>query len=208
MICHISWPPSLPPLILCLIYHRHFSFLSGPVLSEGEGGCDVGETHSIVLMVHVAVAPVPPDRRTGGARNNKWYLVRHKEWKWKQLLTNERQESRSYVLISHGVKLFKLLGPVSGFFLWNVCKTHHNIHRVSLGRVRKWANCWCKWSKPRGSMKLDWKTKPSGNSKRVSSSSLWNVGSLVPQISFSAMITLESRVSHWPGPSCKEHSQQ
>lgn len=45
--------------------------------------------------------------------------------------------------------------------------------------------------------------KPSGSSKRVSSSSRWKVGSLVPHTSFSAMIALESKVTHWPGPSWK-----
>lgn len=45
--------------------------------------------------------------------------------------------------------------------------------------------------------------RPSGSSKRVSSSSRWKVGSLVPHTSFSAMIALESKVTHWPGPSWK-----
>lgn len=43
---------------------------------------------------------------------------------------------------------------------------------------------------------------PRGSSKRVSSSTRWRVGSLVPQISLSVMITWESSVSHSPGPSC------
>lgn len=42
---------------------------------------------------------------------------------------------------------------------------------------------------------------PSGSSKRVSSRTRWNVGSFVPQISLSSMMTCESRVSHSPGPS-------
>lgn len=42
---------------------------------------------------------------------------------------------------------------------------------------------------------------PKGSSKRVSRRMRWKVGSLVPQISLSAMITWESRVSHSPGPS-------
>lgn len=33
----------------------------------------------------------------------------------------ERKESSSYILISHGIKLFKFLGPVSSLILWNVC---------------------------------------------------------------------------------------
>lgn len=57
-------------------------------------------------------------------------------------------------------------------------------------------------------MRLGWKAEPSGSSKRVSSSSRWKVGSLVPQISFSAMIALESRVSHWPGPSCRREGEE
>ena len=43
---------------------------------------------------------------------------------------------------------------------------------------------------------------PKGSSKRVSRRMRWKVGSLVPQISLSAMMTCESRVSHSPGPSC------
>lgn len=43
---------------------------------------------------------------------------------------------------------------------------------------------------------------PRGSSKRVSSSTRWRVGSLVPQISLSVMMTWESSVSHSPGPSC------
>jgi hypothetical protein len=42
---------------------------------------------------------------------------------------------------------------------------------------------------------------PRGSSKRVSSRMRWQVGSLVPQISLSAMMTCESSVSHSPGPS-------
>lgn len=44
---------------------------------------------------------------------------------------------------------------------------------------------------------------PSGSSKRVSSSTRCRVGSLVPQISLSVMMTWESSVSHSPGPSCE-----
>lgn len=43
---------------------------------------------------------------------------------------------------------------------------------------------------------------PRGSSKRVSRSTRWRVGSLVPQISLSVMMTWESSVSHSPGPSC------
>lgn len=45
---------------------------------------------------------------------------------------------------------------------------------------------------------------PSGSSKRVSRRMRWKVGSLVPEISLSVMMTWESRVSHSPGPSCRE----
>lgn len=47
-----------------------------------------------------------------------------------------------------------------------------------------------------------WVFLPRGSSKRVSSSTRCNVGSLVPQISLSVMMTCESSVSHSPGPSC------
>lgn len=43
---------------------------------------------------------------------------------------------------------------------------------------------------------------PSGSSKRVSRRMRWKVGSLVPEISLSVMMTCESSVSHSPGPSC------
>lgn len=43
---------------------------------------------------------------------------------------------------------------------------------------------------------------PSGSSKRVSRRMRWKVGSLVPEISLSVMMTWESSVSHSPGPSC------
>lgn len=49
-----------------------------------------------------------------------------------------------------------------------------------------------------------WVLLPRGSSKRVSSSTRWSVGSLVPQISLSVMMTWESNVSHSPGPSCKQ----
>lgn len=44
---------------------------------------------------------------------------------------------------------------------------------------------------------------PSGSSKRVSRRMRWKVGSLVPEISLSVMMTWESSVSHSPGPSCQ-----
>lgn len=44
---------------------------------------------------------------------------------------------------------------------------------------------------------------PSGSSKRVSRRMRWKVGSLVPEISLSVMMTWESSVSHSPGPSCR-----
>lgn len=43
---------------------------------------------------------------------------------------------------------------------------------------------------------------PNGSSKRVSRRMRWKVGSLVPEISLSVIMTCESRVSHSPGPSC------
>lgn len=47
----------------------------------------------------------------------KYVMVVQREWgecgrKWS-----------SYILISHGIKLFKFLGPVSGLLLWDVCNT-------------------------------------------------------------------------------------
>lgn len=45
---------------------------------------------------------------------------------------------------------------------------------------------------------------PRGSSKRVSSNTRCKVGSLVPQISLSVMMTCESSVSHSPGPSCTQ----
>lgn len=49
-----------------------------------------------------------------------------------------------------------------------------------------------------------WFFAPRGSSKRVSSSTRCRVGSLVPQISLSVMMTCESSVSHSPGPSCTQ----
>lgn len=50
-------------------------------------------------------------------------------------------------------------------------------------------------------------SSPRGSSKRVSSSTRCSVGSLVPQISLSDMITWESSVSHSPGPSCENREE-
>lgn len=101
--------------------------------------------------------------------------------------SGQGRELQTHILILHGVQLFQFLGPVSGLLLRNVCGTRHkhntSLEETPLARV------------------LDVKGQPSGSSKRVSSSSRWKVGSLVPQISFSAIMALESSVSHWPGPS-------
>lgn len=104
----------------------------------------------------------------------------------------------SYILVSHGIELFELLGPVSCLVFWNVC-SECNIGKGTLLDLILIINDSQTISNedPNGQHQV----KPSGSSKRVSSSNLWKVGSLVPQISFSAIITLESSVNHWPGPS-------
>jgi len=99
----------------------------------------------------------------------------------------------THILVPHGIELLQFLGPVSSFLLWYIWMYENYVlalkpRRTSVNQMQYWR---------------EQKTEriPNGSSNRVSKSTRWNVGSLVPQISFSAIMTWESKVSHCPGPS-------
>ncbi len=126
-------------------------------------------------------------------------------WALGRTLNTTRLElnEETHILVPHGIELLQFLGPVSSFLLWYIWKYENYVlalkPRTSVNQMQYWRE-----------QKIE--RIPNGSSNRVSKSTRWNVGSLVPQISFSAIMTWESKVSHSPGPSYnareKKHCDQ